>query len=95
MLGLCPVLLGLISAGGGEVLRPRARGLFYQHPVTNCLPGVKPLLDPLPDCVECGDMTGFLQDYSTLIFYCGLRWEEMPELLDFCWKFMWQLINNI
>ena len=27
-------------------------------------------------------------------FYCGLRWERIPMLLEFCWKLAWQLINN-
>ena len=27
--------------------------------------------------------------------YCGLCWEGMPALLEFCWKLAWQLINNI
>ena len=68
MVSLCPVLLGLISTVGGEVLCPRARGLLYQHPVTNFLPDVKHLLDPPPDCVGCGDMTGLLQYYFRLLF---------------------------
>ena len=49
MVSLSPVLLGLLSAGGGEVLRARAQVLLYQHPETPCLPGVKILLDPLLD----------------------------------------------
>ena len=27
--------------------------------------------------------------------YCGLRWEGMPILPEFCWKLVWQLSNNI
>ena len=26
--------------------------------------------------------------------YCGLCWEGMPTVLDFCQKLSWQLINN-
>ena len=28
-------------------------------------------------------------------FYCELRWEVMPTLMDFYQKMTWQLINNI
>ena len=31
MEGLSPVLLGLLSAGGGEVLRARAQDILQQH----------------------------------------------------------------
>ena len=27
--------------------------------------------------------------------YCGLRWEVIPTLLEFLWKLLWKLINNI
>ena len=61
MVGLFPVLLGLLSAGGSELLSTRVQGLLSQHPMTTCLPGVKPLLDTPLDCVGCGDMTILLQ----------------------------------
>ena len=28
-------------------------------------------------------------------FYCGLRRDGIPTLIDFCQKFAWKLINNI
>ena len=63
MVGLCPVILGLISVGGGEVLRASVQGILYQHTVATCLPGGRPLLNLPPDFVGCGDMTGLLLDH--------------------------------
>ena len=63
MVGLIPVILGLLSAGGDEVLWTCAQVLLHQHPMVPCLPGVHPLFDPPTDCLGCGDMTGTFQDY--------------------------------
>ena len=41
----------------------RAQGILDQRTMTTCLPGVNPLLNPLSDCVGCGDMMGLLQDH--------------------------------
>ena len=27
--------------------------------------------------------------------YCGLHWEDMPTLLEFCWELVRKLIKNI
>ena len=72
MLGLSPVLIGLLFVGSGEVLCERAQGLLYQHPVTPCLPGVKLLLDPTSDCIGCGDIIVSLQ-YQHLKYNETLR----------------------
>ena len=40
----------------------RAQGLLNQHPMTTCLPGVKPLINPPSDCLGYGDMSGYFQD---------------------------------
>ena len=58
------MLPGLLSAGNGEVLRAHAQGLLNQHPLTPCLLGVNPLLNPPPNFVGCGDIKGLLQDHS-------------------------------
>ena len=64
MVGLSSEFLGLLSAGNSEVFCAREQGLLYQHPVTPCLTGVKPLLNPLSYCLGCGEMTGLLQNNS-------------------------------
>ena len=58
---LCPVILGILSTGGGEVLLTRPHRIFHQHTMPPCLPSIQPLLYPLPYCVVCGDMLGSLQ----------------------------------
>ena len=63
MIGLCPVILSLLSAGGGKVLHTSAQSLLHQHPVLACFPGVEPLLDTPPDCVVCGYISVSLQDH--------------------------------
>ena len=63
MLGLSLVLLGLVSAGEGEVLRARAQGLLYQNPMAPYLPGVQPLLSPRSYSLGCGAVTSLLQDH--------------------------------
>ena len=63
MEGLIPVLLGLLSAGGSEVLLVRVQGILHQHPMAPCLPGIQPLLNPPTYCLGYSDVTGLLQDH--------------------------------
>ena len=41
----------------------RAQGFLNQHPMTTCLPGVKPLNNPPSDCLVYGDMSGSFPDH--------------------------------
>ena len=60
MVRIRPVLFCLLPAGGNELLGTSAHLLLHQYLVSPRVPGVKPLLDPPPDCVGCGDMVGLL-----------------------------------
>ena len=61
VVGLRPVILVLLPAGGGEVLPEITQRLLHEHPVTPGLPHVKPILDPLPYRMGCGNTLGSLQ----------------------------------
>ena len=61
VVSLIPVLLILLSAGGGEVLRASAQRLLHKHPMSHGFPGIEPLLNQLPCHVGCGDMLVLLQ----------------------------------
>ena len=63
MIGLRPVLLGLLSVGDVEILRASDKSLLHYNTILAYFPGVEPLLNPPPDCAGCGDMSGYLQDY--------------------------------
>ena len=63
MVCLSHVLLGLLSAGGDEVLCTHAQGLLHQYPMEPCLSGVQPLLSPPTDCLGCSDMRVSFQDH--------------------------------
>ena len=58
---LSPVLLRLLPVFGGELLLTILQRLLHKHTVSPGFPGVNPLLNPPPDRVGCGDMSGSLQ----------------------------------
>ena len=61
VVGLSPVLLRLLTAGGGEVLRTSAQSLLKNNTMSPGPPGVNPLLDPSSYFVGCSGMSGSLQ----------------------------------
>ena len=63
MIRLCPVLLGILPVGDGEVLCTCAQGVLHEHPMSDGLPRVHPISDTPSDGVGCGDMSGLLQNH--------------------------------